>query len=269
MWNELFFYGFTHIPLAAGAGLAFVANNPPVMITPDYDFRWIKSLYWATSGNIRMKFKDSRLGRQLTFTDVALPLVASAFAGQPHILSSPNYIHGGSTYTIEAADASGFANNLRFVMQGANVRSGIGPWERAQGIWKTYRSEEPYEYNSGIITVAAGALLPVTATIENDAPFMIQDIKGQHNGAIGSLLVDIRDSTSQASNWMNIQIPFETVFGTGPFPNIIWERGQAYRNAYRMVGGGNSPATITFNVQNTTPGAINFEISLGGIKLFQ
>jgi len=260
MWHEFFSYGFINT-LPAGAGLIFTPNAPPVRMDSTSDFKWMKSLYGATNGNIRMRFRDSRLGRELTTVGVSLRLVASNFAGTPFILPSPYYlISAGSNYIIDASDASGVNNVLRFVMHGAKLRSGIAPWEESQGRWKAYRRMEPYIYNSGIQALPIGGTAQFTITIENDAPFLIQKMTGEHNGAVGAVLIDIRDSTSLEQNWSNIQVPFETLFGTGQFPNIMY--------AYRMVGGANSPATLTVNAQNLTAVAINLSVAFSGLKLF-
>ncbi len=260
MWHEFFAYGFINT-LPAGAGLIFTPNAPPVRIDSRSDFKWMKSLYGATNGNIRMRFRDSRLGRELTTVGVIIRSVASNFAGTPYILSSPYYIiSAGSNYIIDASDASGFANVLRFVMHGARLKSGIAPWEESQGRWKAYRRMEPYTYNSGLRVLPIGGTDQFSITIENDAPFLIQKLTGEHNGAVGAVLLDIRDSTSSEETWSNIQVPFETMFGTGQFPNIMY--------AYRMVGGANSPATLTINTQNLTAFAINYEVAFSGLKLF-
>jgi hypothetical protein len=260
MWQEWFSYG-TFNALAAGGGNIYTPNNPPLRIDSNSDFLWMKSLYGATNAQIRLTFQDNRLNRQLTTTNVALNSVASNFAGSPFIIPPPYYLlTAGSMFAINAADASGIANTLRFVLTGAKLRAGIAPWEQSQGVWKTYRRREPFIYNSGILAIAANATVSFSASIENDAPFLIQKMTGQHNGAVGALLIDMRDTTSSENNWMNTPVPFETVFGTGQFPNVMY--------AYRMVGGANQVAVVTMNVQNTTAAAINFEVCFGGLKLF-
>jgi hypothetical protein len=260
MWQEWFSYG-TFNALAAGAGNIYTPNNPPLRIDSNSDFLWMKSLYGATNAQIRVTFQDNRLNRQLTTTNVALNSVASNFAGSPFIVPPPYYLlTAGSMFALNAADASGIANTLRFVMTGAKLRSGIAPWEQSQGVWRTYRRREPYIYNSGILAIAANATVSFSAAIENDAPFLVQKMTGQHNGAVGALLIDLRDTTSSENNWMNTQVPFETIFGTGQFPNVMY--------AYRYIGGNNQVAVVTMNVQNTTAAAINFEVCFGGLKLF-
>lgn len=261
MWQEWFAYGYLNV-LAAGAGLIFTPNAPPVRVDSNSDFLWMKSLYGATNAQIRVTFQDNRLNRQLTTANVILRSVASNFIGSPFIIPPPYYLlTAGSLFNINASDASGIANTLRFVMEGAKLRAGIAPWEQSQGQWKTYRRREPFIYNSGLQTIAANSTFSFTITVENDAPFLIQKMTGEHNGAVGALLVDIRDTTSSENNWMNIPIPFETVFGTGQFPNVM--------RSYRYVGGSNQVAIVTLNVQNLTAAAINFEIAFGGLKLFQ
>ncbi len=262
MWQEWFDYGYQFIPIPAGAGLLFQPNFPPVRIDSTSDFLWMKSLYGATNAQIRVTFQDNRLGRQLTTAPVILRSVASNFAGAPFIIPPPYYLlTAGSLFNINAADASGAINALGFVMEGAKLRAGIAPWEQAQGQWKMYHRRVPYIYNSGLQTVAALGTASFNITIENDAPFLIQKMTGEHNGAVSALLIDIRDTTSTENNWMNVPVPFENVFGTGQFPNIM--------RAYRYVGGGDQVAVITFNVQNLTAAAINFEIAFSGLKLFQ
>ncbi len=261
MWQEWFSYGFLHT-LALGNGTIYLPNNPPVRVDSNSDFLWMKSLYGATNANIRLTFQDNRLGRQLTITNVALRTIASNFAGAPFIIPPPYYLlTAGSLFTLNASEASGAANVLRFVMQGAKLRAGIAPWEQAQGQWKLYRRREPFVYNTGVLAIAANATASFSLPIENDAPFLIQKMTGEHNGAVGALLVDMRDTTSMENNWMNLPLPFETIFGTGQFPNIMY--------AYRYVGGSQQVAVITINVQNLTAAAINFEINLSGLKLFQ
>lgn len=260
MWEEYFMYGFINT-MVAGVGNIFVANAPAVRIDSNSDFRWMKNLYGATNPQIRLTFTDSRLGRQLSWQNVSLRTVASNFAGTPYILPAPYYLlSGGSAFTINAADASGAANVMRFVMHGAKLRGGIAPWEQSPGVWKTFRRKEPYIYNTGLQTIAATSTVAFTITIENDAPFLIQKLTGEHNGAVGALLVDIRDSTSVEDVWSNIPVPFETVFGTGQFPNVFY--------SYRMVGGGGAPATVRIDVQNTAAVAINFDVNFHGLKLF-
>lgn len=260
MWQEWFAYGMLNT-LPAGVGTIFTPNAPPLRIDSNSDFLWMKNLYGATNAQIRVRFEDKRLNRQLTTTDIALGTIASNFAGSPFIIPPPYYLlTAGSMFTLAASDASGIANILRFVMHGAKLRAGIAPWEQSQGIWKTYRRREPFVYNSGLQAVAANATLSFTIAIENDAPFLVQKMTGEHDGAVGALLLDIKDTTSTENNWMNIPVPFETIFGTGQLPNVMY--------SYRHVGGASQVAIITINVQNTTALAVNFEISLGGLKLF-
>jgi hypothetical protein len=260
MWQEWFAYG-TLNTLAAGAGNIYVPNNPPLRIDSNSDFLWMKNLYGATNAQIRVTFQDNRLNRQLTTTNVALNTVASNFAGSPFIIPPPYYLlTAGSMFALNAADNSGIANVLRFVMHGAKLRAGIAPWEQSQGVWRTYRRREPFIYNSGVLAIGAGQTLSWSAAIENDAPFLVQKMTGQHNGAVGALLVDLRDTTSSENNWMNTPVPFETIFGTGQLPNIMY--------AYRLVGGNNQVAVVTMNIQNTTAFAINLEVSFCGLKLF-
>ncbi len=273
-------YGFINT-LPAGAGLIFAPNAPPVRIDTQADFLWMKSLYGATNANIRMTFQDSRLGRQFTTAPIILRSIASNFAGTPYPLTSPfHLITAGSNYIISGADASGAINVLRFVMQGARLRAGLASWEAAPGRWKSYKKEEPYVYNlpgtpgnpPGVTTVPALQTLSSSITIENDAPFLIQNMTGEHNGALGGLLVDIRDSTADDQAWSNIPVPFETIFGNGQFPNILCglsNEDRKDRGPYRVVGGKGSPATLTMNVQNLTAGIINYEVAFGGLKLFQ
>jgi len=261
MWQEWFAYGLINT-LPAGAGLIYVPNAPPLRIDSNSDFLWMKSLYGATNAQIRLTFQDSRLGRQLSVTNIQLRTIASNFVGSPFIIPPPYYLlTGGSLLTLNASDASGVNNVLRFVMHGAKLRSGIAPWEQESGYWKTYRRREPYVYNSGVQTVGALGTFSFPIVIENDAPFLVQKMTGEHSGAAGALLLDIRDTTSIEENWMNIPVPFETIFGTGQFPNIMY--------AYRIVGGGNQVASLTLNVQNLTNVAVNFEVNFCGLKLFQ
>lgn len=260
-WQEFFVYGLQNA-LAAGVGTVFTPNAPPLRIDSNSDFLWMKSLYGATNAQIRVRFTDRRLNRQLTTIDVALRTIASNFAGSPFIIPPPYYLlSAGSMFILDAADASGIANALRFVMHGAKLRSGIAPWEQSQGLWKTYRRREPFIYNSGLQTIAANATISLTITVENDAPFLVQKMTGEHNGAVGALLLDISDTTSSENNWMNIPVPFETIFGTGQFPNIMY--------AYRYIGGASNVSVATLNVQNTTAAAINFDVAFAGLKLFQ
>jgi hypothetical protein len=267
MWQEFFMLGFinamvAYVPGAApGTGFIYTPNAPPVRIDSNSDFLWMKSLYGATNAQIRILFQDTRLGRQLSQTNIALRDIASNFCGTPFILPAPYYLlSAGSLFVINAADASGAANALRFVMHGAKLRSGIAPWEQSQGIWKTYRRKEPYIYNSGFRVLPANGTDSFSITIENDAPFLIQKMTGEHNGMVGAVLVDIQDTTSLETNWDNIPVPFETVFGTGQFPNIMY--------AYRLVGSGVTPATLIVNTQNLTGVAINYEVNFEGLKLF-
>ncbi len=262
MWQEWFDYGFQFNPIPAGAGLLFQPNFPPVRIDSSSDFLWMKSFYAALNAQIRVTFQDNRLGRWLTTAPVILRSVASNFAGAPFIIPPRGYlVTAGSLFTINAADASGAINALGFVMEGAKIRAGIAPWEQAQGQWKTYRRREPFIYNSGLLAVGALATASFVITVENDAPFLIQKMMGEHNGAVNALLIDIRDTTSSENNWMNAPLPFETVFGTGQFPNVM--------RSYRFVGGSQQVAVITINVQNVTAFPILFEVAFGGLKLFQ
>lgn len=260
MWEEYFCYGFINT-MALGVGAVYTPNAPPVRIDSNSDFLWMKSVYGATSTQVRVTFQDSRLGRQLSSNNIQLRDIASNFIGTPFILPAPYYyLSAGSAFVINAADASGAANVMRFVMHGAKMRAGIAPWEQARGEWKAFRRKEPFTYNSGVLALPALGTLPLTITVENDAPFLITKLTGQQNGAVGAVLIDIKDSTSLEDVWMNIPIPFETLFGSAQFPNILY--------AYRMVGSGQAPATITINAQNLTAVAINFEIAFHGIKLF-
>lgn len=267
-WQEWFDYGFQFIPIPAGAGLLFQPNFPPMRIDSTSDFLWMRSLYAALNAQIRVTFQDNRLGRWLTTVPVILRSVASNFAGTPFKIPPPYYfLNAGSLFTINAADASGAINALGFVMQGAKLRAGIAPWEQAPGQWKNYRRREPFIYNSGLQAIGALATASFVITIENDAPFLVQQMTGEHNGAVSALLVDIRDTTSTENNWMNVPVPFETVFGTGQFPNVMHD--YPFNRSARYVGGGDQIAVITMNVQNLTAFPINFEVAFAGLKLFQ
>lgn len=269
-WQEFFDYGFQFTPIPAGAGLLFQPNFPPVRIDTGSDFLWMKSLYAALNAQIRVTFQDNRLGRQLTTAPVILRSIASNFAGVPFKIPPPYYeLKAGSSFVINAADASGAINALGFVMQGAKMRAGIAPWEQAEGQWKNYRAKVPFIYNSGIQAIGALATASFVIPVENDAPFLVQQMMGEHNGAVNALTIDIRDTTSIENNWMNVPVPFETVFGTGQFPNVMYDPHRyPFNRSARYVGGGGQIAVITMNVQNLTAFPINFEVAFSGLKLF-
>jgi hypothetical protein len=256
-YEEYFIHGISNTGLTAGVGVTFASNS--IRIDTDADFNLWKLCYEATNGNILLILKDDVLGRTFPKTYTTLPNIASNFVGTPYILPKPYFFKAGTTLTMDAADNSGVANSLRLALHGAKIKAGLAPWEQASRVWKTYRAMVPYAYNK-IVTIAASSTYSINIPIDNDAPFLINKLTGSNSGGNGSLIVDIRNTGIDGvdSSWMNAAIPFQLLFGSGQFPNIM------YHNRYCPKLG-----VITVNAQNLTANALQVEVVFGGIKLFE
>lgn len=202
------------------------------------------------------------LGRFFSKSDMGLPSIAGNFIGTPFILPEPYRFAAGTPILVEIADASGAANLLRLTLHGCKMNAGIAPWEEAPGRMRRYRSIVPNIYNTipAITPIAAGGTVTITIPVDNDAPFLVKKLTGINYGAVGGILVDVKNTSPDMGhdNWSSAAIPFECLFGTGQFPNILYN--------YKYVG---KLKVITINLQNVTANAINVEMNFAGIKLFE
>lgn len=261
-WAEYFVYSMANIAIPAGVGTVFNILQPGFRLDTDSDFKLKKLAYFATSGNIRIKFKDDMLGRYFPKSDMGLPSIAGNFIGTPYILREPYRFAAGTSIITEIADASGAPNLLRLTLHGCKMRAGMAPWEASPGKMKRYRDIVFTVYNSvpSITIIAAGGTISVSIPMDNDAPFLVKDLTGINYGPVGSILVDVKNAATDMSydNWSSAPIPFECLFGNGQFPNILYD--------YKYVGKNN---VITINCQNTAMVPVNIEMNFNGIKLFE
>lgn len=262
MWEEYFVYSMANIAVPLGNGTVFNPLQAGFRLDTDADFKLWKLAYFATSGNIRVRIRDDTLGRYFSKSDMGLPSIAGNFIGTPFILPEPYRFAAGTPIAIEIADASGAANLLRLTLHGCKINPGIAPWEEAQGKMRRYRGIISNVYNTvpAITTIAAGGTVTISIPVDNDAPFLVKKLTGINYGPVGSILVDVKNTSPDMGhdNWSSAPIPFECLFGNGQFPNILYN--------YKYVG---KLKVITINCQNTAVVAVNIEMNFAGIKLFE
>jgi len=243
-WREYFAFGSFRI-LTAGAGAVF--EDLAVRIDSDADFEWQRTTYNATSPLIYLRFRDESMGRYLNKLNSDIQAVGSNFAGTPFILPRPYVIQAGTNFTTEAADYSGFANTLRFTMQGAKIRQGKAPWDRR------FRALVPFIYPVRQL-VGAGLTASLRIEIDNDAHFLVQKISGTRTGAC---LINFKEG-SRDRDWFNQDLEFDTVIGNGQFPNVLFASRFIYRGS-----------VIAINLQDLTGAPNTVEIDLIGVKLYE
>ncbi len=244
-YREYFVYGLT-TTLVAGSGVSFTESN--IRIDSDADFELHKLCYNATNGNVRVRMRDSSLGRYFIRDSSDLRAIASNFIGTPFITPRPVPILAGTNYIVELSDASGVANTVRFAFHGAKIRPGVSPWERK------YRAVFPFPYGTQLQPVAASSTVSLRIEVDNDAHFLVDKITGHSQG---SCTITIRES-SRDRDWSNAALHFDTIVGNGQFPNILY--------ANRFVARG---SVISIQVQDLSAVANQIEVILWGRKLFE
>lgn len=260
-WVEYFIYNAEFLPLAAGTGVTFIDTE--VRIDSDSDFEFVKTMFRPTSGRFRVKYRDDTSGRFLqkgsqdirTIGGTALYTIAPGNPTPPgfvpFIWPTPYRIPSATTFTVQAADFSGIANDTRLSFHGSKVRAGTSPWERE------YRAIVPYVYSlssSGTVSVAASQTLSTSIATDNDAPFLVQKIVGARTG---EALVTIKDG-ARDRQWMNTAVHFDNLVGSGNFPNVL--------PSPRYIKRG---STISIIIQDLSGAANTVEINFVGVKLYE
>ena len=244
-WREFFVYGLT-ASLQAGNGTVFSRSS--IRIDSDADFEFQKTVYHATSGNIKLKYQDDSSGRYLIKTASDMRIIAGNFVGTPFIWPRPYIILAGTTFTVEAADASTVANVLRLAFLGGKIRPGTPPWE------KRFRGLVPFVYNTGLIDVAANGSMNLRIEVDNDAHFLVQKLTGFK---VGSCTVSIREG-SRDRDWQNQAVHFDCLFGNGQLPNVMYANRFVYRGS-----------VVTIDVNDLSGLANQVELSFVGVKLYE
>ena len=256
-WREFFTYAVNFSSLAAGTGISFTPGV--IKFDSDADFEFQKTVFLAGNGQIRVLYQDDTMGRYLTKQSVLLSLVASDFVGTPFIWPRPYQILAGTTFTVQASDASGIANQfLRLVFIGAKVRAGDPPWGHYDPttrriIWTNYKAIVPFVYNTGLVNVAANGVQPMTVSVDNDADFLVQKVTGS---ALGACLFDANEAATNKA-WQNTAIPYNCFLGNGQFPNVL------FSNRFVMKG-----SVVNINATDISGAANQVEVNLIGVKLF-
>lgn len=257
-WREFFAYAVNFAAIPAGTGAVFTPVN--INIDSDSDFEFQKTAFLSRNGQIRLRYLDNSAGRYLMRTSVMLRDIGGNFIGTPFIWPRPYQILAGTTLSVEAADASGVANQfLRLVFHGAKVRAGDPPWGHYDPLsgkitWKRYKATVPFVYNTGLTAFAANGVTNLRIEVDNDAHFLIQKITGF---TLGRCLLDFSEAATNKS-WQNIAIPDNCYLGNGQFPNVMFSN--------RFIARG---SVVNINVQDISGVANQIEINLIGVKLFE
>lgn len=256
-WREFFVYVMNFLNIPAGTGAVYTQGN--IKIDSDADFGFQKTVFFANSGNIRIKFQDDSVGRYLIKTSANLREIGGNWIGTPFIWPRPYEILAGTTFTIEVADASGGINNLRLAFHGCKLRPGDPPWghydqQTGKIIWKRYKAVVPFVYNSGLTTFLANGVTTLRMEIDNDAHFLVQKITGF---ALGGCLLEFKSSASDAS-WQNTGVYMTNILGNGQFPNSLFSN--------RFIPRG---SVVSVNVQDLSAVVNQIEINLIGVKLYE
>ncbi|MCL6542097.1 MAG: hypothetical protein K6T87_16190 [Roseiflexus sp.] len=255
-WREYFIYGINFINLNAGDGTQFVDDI--IRIDSDADFEFQKLVYFATSGNIRIKILDDSVGRYLFKSSANLRDIGGNFVGTPFIWPRPYQVLAGATLTISVADASGSSNSLRLYLHGAKIRPGEPPWgvydpTTHKIVWKKYKAVLPFTYNTDVKTIAAGGTTFARIEVDNDAHFMVQKITGY---ASQDILLEFKD-IARGADWQNIAMHHNAILGNGQYPNVLY--------ADRFIHRG---SVVSINAQNLSGSSATFEVNLIGVKLY-
>lgn len=261
-YKEYFIYSFEDTALAAGSGNVF--EDVSVRMDSDADFEVMKRSHVAIDNDIRVKFQDDSYGRQFQNDDMDLravsgcPLECSGVVDVginlnnfcPFILPRPYLIRAGTNFTCSYADASGVENSIRQSFHGAKIRPGRAPWDQE------WNAKPPYDYTTGVQTIAAGGTASIQLSVQIDAHFLVQKITGRRKSQAPGLVTIKTGGTDRM--WMDKAVHFDNLVGNAQFPNIL--------PAPRLVERG---ATISITIQNlsaTVEG--EYEIVFVGLKLF-
>ena len=256
-WREFFIYGINFLNLPAGTGALFTPGMLRFDADADFDFQ--KTVFFATSGNIRIRLQDDTVGRYLIKNSANLRDIGGGFIGTPFIWPRPYSILAGTTMTVEVADASGAVNNLRLAFHGAKIRPGDPPWGHFDPstnkiIWRRYRAVVPFVYNSGVVNFAANASTTIQIAVDNDAHFLVQKITGF---TLGGCLLEFREAAKDIG-WQNTGIYPTSILGNGQFPNVL------FSNRFILRG-----SVVSLNVQDLSAAANQVEVNLIGVKLYE
>lgn len=263
-YKEYFIYSFEDLSLVGGAGTVF--EDVTVRLDSDADFEIIKRTHVAIDNRIRVKYQDDSYGRVFQNGTAGLDLrgvsgTSLATTGVvdvgislnnfiPFILPRPYLIRAGTNFTASYADASGAANSIRQSFHGAKIRPGKAPWDQH------WNAKPPYDYTTGIVSVAAGGTASIQLSIQIDSHFLVQKIVGVRSSQTPALV--IIKTGGYDKQWMNEAVHFDNLVGNSQFPNIL--------PAPRLVERG---STILVTIQNlSTTVAGTYEIIFSGLKLF-
>lgn len=256
LWKEYFVYDAT-ATLLAGTGTVFASTQ--IRIDSDANFELVKSSYVATNDRIKLKYRDDSLGRYLVKDPVDIKSIAGrntlpmglSNSFMPFIWPRPYLLAAGSTFVVEAADASSAANTMRLSFHGAKIRPGIAPW-----LTKSYRAEIPmiYGLSGGPITIAALSSDTARIEIDVDSDFLVHKIVGVRTGAATISITE----TARGREWMSTAVHIDNVVGNGAFPNILRDP--------RFISRG---STITINLTDLSGAANVIEVTMIGVKLYE
>jgi len=250
-YEEYFVYA-TNASLSAGDGTVFEEFN--VRIDSDSNFKFLSTLFVATSPQIYIKMQDDSIGRYLTKKGTDIQAIGGrSLTGTtenlflPFRWPKPYIIRAGTNLALQISDYSGSANTLRLAYHGSKIQPGVAPWDYK------FRATMPMVY-SVKKTLAANSSDTAVIDIDIDSHFLIKDIVGVRTGGA---LVTISEG-ARNRDWSNTSIHIDNIMGNGQFPNKL--------PSPRFIQKG---STIIFNLQDLSGFANTVEIDLVGVKLYE
>ncbi len=281
-YREFYMYSCSFLPLAIGTPGANNAFTPfELRIDADSSFEFVKTITRtaipggpaiAPFNQFRIKYKDDAAGRNLMKASeygttisgfgTAITLSGGAIvdnAFMPFVWPRPYIISASTTFTVEAADDSGFSTNLYMSFHGSKIKPGVAPWQK-----KEYRSFMPYVYPIANIsnagnpvagTLVVGANNTVSAPIPTDidSDFLVLRLAGRRTGPA---LVTIKDGSDR--QWMDSACHIDNLLGNGMFPNIF--------PSPRFIEKGSVLSTM---IQDISGASNTIEMQFIGVKLYE
>lgn len=250
-YEEYFIYA-TNASLSAGNGTVFEEFN--VRIDSDSNFKFLETLFVATSPKAYIKMQDDSIGRYLTKKATDIQAIGGrSLSGisenlfLPFRWPKPYIIRAGTNLALQISDYSTSANTLRLAYHGAKIRPGVAPWAYK------FRATMPIVYSTQK-TLAANSSSTAVIDVDIDSHFLIKAITGIRTGGA---LVTISEG-ARGRDWSNTAIHIDNVVGNGQFPNTL--------PVPRFIHKG---STIIFNLQDLSGSSNAVEIDLIGVKLYE